>query len=181
MHAIDASLTARDVMSTDVLTVTEDLTVRELARFLIEHEISGAPVVGRRGRLVGIVSVADVVRATAEQGLVGGKEPRVLTTRPPETLEMLFAEEQAEETPVEEEMADEELADEEPLRVADIMSTRVLTVPPETPIDQLARAMLQARYHRLLVTAAERIVGVVSSMDLVRVLADRSAAPGRIT
>jgi len=167
----DHKLTAHDVMTPEVLTVTADLTVRELARFLVDHEISGVPVVDARGRLVGLVSVADVVRAAAEEEREGGTAPRKLTTRPPEALELLFAEEPQEEV-VEEELADEELAEEAPLRVADIMSTRLLSVGPDTPLDQVARAMLQARYHRVLVTDGERLVGVITSMDLVRVLAD---------
>jgi len=168
------TLTARDVMTTEVLTVTEDLTLRELARFLVDHEISGAPVIGARGRLLGIVSLYDVVRAAAEEEHEGGTAPRALTTRPPETLEMLFAEDESEPDDVEEELADEELAEEAPVRVADIMSTRVLTVAPATPLGQLARTMSQARYHRVLVTSGDRLVGVVSSMDLVRVLAEQT-------
>lgn len=169
------SLTARDVMTPDVLTVTADLTLRELARFLVDHEISGVPVVDGRGRLLGLVSLADVVRAAAEEEREGGTAPRKLTTRPPEALELLFAEDD-EEPVVEEELADEELAEQPPVRVADIMSTRLLTVAPVAPVEQIARAMLQARFHRVLVTDGEKLVGVITSMDLVRVLADEVAA-----
>jgi CBS domain-containing protein len=169
-------LTARDVMTPDVMAVSEDLTLREVARFLIDREITGAPVVDGRGRLLGIVSLADIARAFGEVERPGGTAPRRLTSRPPEALELLFAEEPVEETTVEEELADEELAEEAPLQVRDVMSNPVLTVAPDTPVDEVARVMLQARFHRVMVTAGDELVGVVSSMDLVRALADVALA-----
>jgi predicted transcriptional regulator len=68
------TLTANDVMNTEVLTVRVDLTVRELAAFLTEKQISGAPVVDLDGRLVGVVSVTDVAESDAERpDLVGDR------------------------------------------------------------------------------------------------------------
>jgi len=51
----------------EVLTVRVDLTVRELAAFLTEKQISGAPVVDGSGRLVGLVSLTDVAENDAER------------------------------------------------------------------------------------------------------------------
>src|SRR5688572_24908905 len=61
------TLTARDVMNREVLTVRVDLSVRELAAFLTENQISGAPVVDREGRLVGVVSLTDVAEYDADR------------------------------------------------------------------------------------------------------------------
>ncbi len=58
-------ITAADLMNPEVLTVSEELSVRELAGFLLDHEITGAPVVDREGRLVGVVSVVDIADAAA--------------------------------------------------------------------------------------------------------------------
>ncbi|HUU54920.1 MAG TPA: CBS domain-containing protein [Armatimonadota bacterium] len=55
------SLTARDVMSTDVVTASPSMTVQELARLLAENRISGVPVVDYKGDLLGIVSEADIL------------------------------------------------------------------------------------------------------------------------
>jgi CBS domain-containing protein len=170
-------LTAQDVMTRDVMAVSADLSLREVARFLIDREITGAPVVDGRGRLLGIVSLADIARALGEIERAGGTAPRRLTSRPPEALELLFAEEPTEETSVEEELADEELAEETPVQVRDIMSNPVLTVAPDSPLDEVARVMLQARFHRVMVTTDGELLGVVSSMDLVRVLADSVPTP----
>ena len=60
-------ITACDLMNPEVLRVPDSMTVPELAAFLTENEITGAPVEDRGGKLVGVVSVADVTRAVAEQ------------------------------------------------------------------------------------------------------------------
>jgi CBS domain-containing protein len=55
-----ASTRAYDIMTTDVLTVTPDMSVDEARELLFQHSIHGLPVVDHSGRLVGIVSVVDV-------------------------------------------------------------------------------------------------------------------------
>lgn len=58
-------ITASDLMNPIVLTVRADLTLNELAAFLSENEITGAPVEDGSGKLVGVVSVVDLARAVA--------------------------------------------------------------------------------------------------------------------
>jgi CBS domain-containing protein len=52
---------ARDIMTRDVITVAPTMTVKQLANTLIKNQVSGAPVAGKNGRIIGIVSEADVV------------------------------------------------------------------------------------------------------------------------
>ena len=61
-------ITASDLMNPEVLTVHDDMTVRELAAFLIENEISGAPVADAEERLVGVVSLVDVAAVASGEG-----------------------------------------------------------------------------------------------------------------
>jgi predicted transcriptional regulator len=56
----------KDLMSPDIMTVADDMTTDELARYLIEREISGAPVVDSQGHLIGVVSMTDIGRNMAE-------------------------------------------------------------------------------------------------------------------
>ena len=58
-------ITASDLMNPDVLEVGLDMTVHDLAAFLAENEITGAPVANEDGELVGVVSMVDVIRAFA--------------------------------------------------------------------------------------------------------------------
>ena len=150
--------TAADVMTPDVLMVGEDMTVSELADFLIEHEITGAPVVDRKGKAVGVVSVTDIAAAhtgsEAAIGLIphheyfGGAEG--FTIR---------------------EMRGFQVEDDE-RRVAEIMTPAIFSVPEDTPVSKVARTMIAGRIHRLLVTRQEKIIGIVTSLDLLSVLAE---------
>ena len=56
----------KDLMSPDIMTVADEMTTDELARYLTEREISGAPVVDSQGHLVGVVSLTDIGRNMAE-------------------------------------------------------------------------------------------------------------------
>ncbi|HEX4955453.1 MAG TPA: CBS domain-containing protein [Thermoanaerobaculia bacterium] len=58
-------ITASDLMNPEILSVPLDMGLLELARFLVDSEISGAPVADDEGRLVGVVSVVDLTRALA--------------------------------------------------------------------------------------------------------------------
>ena len=52
---------AKDIMTRDIITVSPTTTVKKLAMTLIKNQISGAPVAGKNGKIVGIVSEADIV------------------------------------------------------------------------------------------------------------------------
>jgi CBS domain-containing protein len=52
---------AKDIMTRDVITVSPTATVKNLAMTLIKNQISGAPVAGRDGKIIGVVSEADIV------------------------------------------------------------------------------------------------------------------------
>jgi len=52
---------AKDIMTTDVITVSPNTTIKNLAMTLIKNQISGAPVSAKNGKIVGVVSEADIV------------------------------------------------------------------------------------------------------------------------
>ena len=52
---------AKDIMTRDVITVSPTATIKNLAMTLIKNQISGAPVAGRNGKIIGVVSEADIV------------------------------------------------------------------------------------------------------------------------
>jgi CBS domain-containing protein len=161
-------LTAQDVMTREVLVVSESMTVEELARFLVDHEISGAPVVDSQGRPVGVISFADLARLASEG--TEGEAPRGDAFR-----RWTLAEE--------EDFEDESWlsADDleqltvrggETLQVADVMSTPVQTVSEGTPVPEIAALMSSGHFHRLLVVDDVRLVGIITSMDLLGLLAE---------
>jgi CBS domain-containing protein len=154
-------LTARDVMSTEVLTVPLDFTVRELAAFLTEKQISGAPVVDTRGRLVGMVSVTDVAENDVEA-------PDLAVDRSSPAFDLRGWEERMNE----EDLRPLHIASDDVL-VRDIMTPALYTIAEDTPVPEIAHTMVAGRIHRLVVTRAGGMVGIVTSLDLVRLLVGR--------
>ena len=149
-------ITAADVMNPNVLLVQEDMTLDELANFLVDNEISGAPVEDEAGRLVGVVSVTDVAQAVAADRSPGSNPDfyvhewgGVLTRDSVRDLGAGSAE----------------------LRVRDIMTPTVYSVDEQTGIPEVAETLIKSHIHRLLVTrGGERVVGILTSSDLLGLL-----------
>lgn len=154
----------REVMSRDVIMVRDDMTLQEVATFLTENQISGAPVEDAEGRLVGVVSLSDVARATSEQPHLEAERPR--SERPPVPDYYLRGWERR--------LAAEELESfqvEEPgLLVSEIMTPRIHSVDEATPVSAAARMMREAHIHRVLVTGRGKVVGIVTTSDLLGLL-----------
>lgn len=119
---------ARDIMTHEVISITPDATIQDAARLLSAYNISGAPVIDRRGEMVGIVTEADLI----------GKEGET---------------------------------------VADIMTPRVVSVNERTPVDEIAQILTSNRFKRVPVVRGERVVGIVSRANIVRMMASRWVCP----
>ncbi len=150
-------LTARDVMSTGIQVLTTAMTVREAATFLVDHEISGAPVEDSRGELVGVLSMTDIARSTSEGGSgLGARDHAFYNSR-------------WEEVVSQEDLGDLHFADDS-LQVADVMTPIVLAVDGGVPVREVARSMLDGHVHRLLVTDAKKVIGIITTSDLLDLL-----------
>lgn len=154
--------TAADVMRPAVFSVPSTMPLPEFQEALIEHRISGCPVIDN-GRLVGIASRADIVRQLCTEREVAEK-----------TSDFYF-----DETGFHEDTMDspEEIAERigeriEGLSVGDVMTRNPATIPLDLPVIEIARRLIDARIHRLPVTDGETFVGMVTTSDLVRMIAD---------
>ncbi|HKH49332.1 MAG TPA: CBS domain-containing protein [Thermoanaerobaculia bacterium] len=157
-------ITAADLMNPRVLTVRQDLTVRELANVLVENEISGAPVEDRSGKLVGVVSLTDIAAAFAED------EDEEEEESEGERGDFFLSE--WEDDGMTREEIEELGLDEAELTVAEIMTPEVFTVREDTPVSEIAEAMIQNHVHRILVTREDRVVGIISTSDLLGLLVE---------
>ena len=147
-------ITASDLMNPEVLTVRDDMSVRELASFLIENEISGAPVADAEGRLVGVVSLVDIAALASGEGRRGGDGSGFFGPDWDDGLD-------------EEDMED---LDQDGLRVADIMTPQVFSVSEDATVPEIASLMLKGHLHRLLVTREDRAIGIITTSDLLGLL-----------
>ncbi len=150
------SLTAADLMSRDVLTIPRAMSLRAAAHLLAQLRVSGAPVVDERGACVGVISATDFLRRADGQRKDGLPAPRsdcVCADWQMVEIDTLPAE-----------------------AVCSHMTADPVMVPPHMPIRQLARAMVDAHIHRVIVTdARERPIGVVSSTDVLAAVARTEA------
>lgn len=166
---------ARDIMRPDVLVLRTDDTVRSAAEQLEEIRASGAPVVDAAGKLVGVLTLSDIARSEH----VGDDGVQARPARPLDDEPVAAADDAADED--EELFPTDEFADEVlgRLRVVDWMSPGVIQVSPDLPLAAVCRRMLDAAIHRVFVVEREALLGVVSTEDVVRLLAEPPKRSGR--
>jgi CBS domain-containing protein len=141
----------RDVMTPDVCTAAPDTTIGEIAQRLAGLHISAVPVVDLQGRVVGIVSESDLLRRM-ELGTEVHRHFWAALTTSSDQLAKEFVRARAR-------------------RAADIMTTPVITVAEDTPLQDLADLFEDNGIKRAPVVRDGKLVGIVSRADLVRALA----------
>ncbi len=158
-------LLVRDVMNEKVLTVEPALALPELEREFLASRVGAFPVVDGT-RLVGLVSRSDVVR-------------QLVTERSYEEYvsDFYYSDGGGDEGGADQRESLEEIASRSgarlaSLRVEDVMSRSLITTSADEELASAAATMVERRIHRLPVTESERLVGIVASLDLVRLFAD---------
>lgn len=163
-----------EIMQHQVVTVTPETTVTELLRVLVGAQISGVPVVGGGGEIVGVVSATDVVRLASESGEIPRGD---LTWEPLALLPEDYDEESTASffmVPGEWSYPTEDQAETlsagafEGSTVADIMTSAVFTVKPRDTVEEAAKFLLHGRIHRALVVEGEQLRGIVTAFDLLK-------------
>jgi CBS domain-containing protein len=141
-------LTVRDVMTQPVVSVQPGATIREVARLLVDHRISGLPVVDVNGVVLGVVSEADLL--VKEQGA------NAVRHRP---LARFLGESSASQA---------QLAKLAAVSAGDAMTAPAVTIEPDRRVTEAAGTMIARGINRLPVVEGQRLVGIVTRADLVR-------------
>jgi len=171
MNKIDA-LRARDVMRTDVATLATDDTIESALALFEEARISGAPVVAS-GRLVGMLTRADISRP--EHLKEGGIETRHGYEPAPAAEELIDDIDLEEAFYAKEDYSSAILGARE--LVGDWMTSGVVTVEPGAPLAHVCQVMLDKQVHRVCVTEGGKLLGLISSIDVVRQVARLAPEP----
>ena len=150
-------LKAQDIMTNNVITVTEDMPVKELAIILSKNKISGAPVVDNEGKLIGVVTESDLIDQTKKVHI-----PTVVSIFD----SFLFL-----ESP---ERLEKDLKKMAASTVKDISSEEIVNVNKDTRLDELATLMSEKKVHTLPVVEGDKLVGVIGKSDIIRTLAMNS-------
>jgi CBS domain-containing protein len=149
--AMEVPMMASDVMVSPVVTVKPSASVKEVAKLLLERHISGVPVVDDQNKVVGIVSEGDLLHR-AETGTERRRSWWLLGFAGETTLPEEYVKAHAH-------------------RVADVMSTRVISATPETPLREVAELLQANSIKRVPIEKNGQLVGIVSRANLVQVVA----------
>ena len=148
----------KDLMNPDIMTVADDMTSDALARYFIEREISGAPVVDSQGHLIGVVSMTDIGRTLAEPSEVESSRSSGFY----HDIDVDFTLEDLGQRYIEERAT----------TARDVMTPVIYQVPVTASVAEAARMMIDQHIHRLVVTQGKEPVGIITSLDLLKILAE---------
>jgi CBS domain-containing protein len=145
----------RRVMRDAITALTPETSLAAAAKLFAERRVGGAPVVDAGGRVLGVASRSDLLRGAAGGDRRGTSafylmlhgEPVISGTHPP---------------------GDPSGAPDGV--VGDVMNKRVISVAPDSPLRDAVATMLREEIHRLLVLDGDKLVGVVSTMDVLRAM-----------
>lgn len=149
-------ITARDIMTTELITLTPDMDFTSAARVLLDNHINGAPVVDGNGRLVGILCQSDLVA-----------QHKPLPT--PTLITLLDSFVRLTPTKELEKQARKIAA----MTVDEAMTPNPITVKPDTSIEAIAGLMVDSGLHTLPVVDEGRLAGIIGKEDVLRTLLSR--------
>lgn len=156
-----SGLCARQIMHGNLLTVYEGWTIYRLAEFFIHRQISAAPVIASDHELVGVVSVSDIVRFNTMDD-----------QQRSDALRNLYRDSCGQEINETDLRAWVNTADRN-CTVHQIMVPEVITVDVQAPLSKVVDILVEHHIHRVFVTEDNKITGVITAMDALKVLHER--------
>jgi CBS domain-containing protein len=145
----------RDIMSTDLATVSPRTTLRDAAALLTQRHVSGMPVL-RNGGIVGMISASDILLFA---GSAGDTDAELLAL-------------------VGEQVSEGGVAAPGPLdghTVEEAMTRKLWALDSDADVTLAAQLMTRNGIHRVIVTANGKLAGIVSTSDIARAFADGQA------
>jgi len=146
-------ITAKDIMATDLITVTPDMEISKAAKILLDNRINGVPVVDDGGRLVGILCQSDLITQQKKLPI-----PTLFTFL--DGLIRLTSMKQIEK----------QVSKIAALTVLEAMTPDPVTVRPDTGIETVASLMVDNNFHTLPVVEDSDLVGIIGKEDVLRTL-----------
>ena len=146
---------ARDIMTTNVITINPSLSVEQIAQLLLSCSISGVPVVDAEDRLIGVVSEGDLLRRR-EGGTERHRSWWLNLLAGPEGRAREFVKTHGH-------------------RAEDVMTREVVTITADTPVGEIAEILEKRHIKRVPVVEDGKIIGIVSRANLLHGLATHKA------
>lgn len=173
----------RNIMQTDVVTADPEMSVYDLSKLFTEHDITGVPVVDVEGEVLGVVSMTDVIRLAADDTDIR-VAPRPFITADADLADDTAEEDEEDDVVFYFQQMDAPGAGAGPAAdwatesdldrydVRSIMTPANFHVVPDATLGELAGFLLRGRIHRALVMEDDKLVGIVTTVDVLRAVAD---------
>jgi len=146
-------LKAKDIMTKEVISVKPETTIEELARLLMKQQISGAPVVDDKGKIVGIVTENDLISKNSRLHI-------------PTILRLFDA-----YIPLGTSKMESDIRKMAASTVEDICTKEIITVDEEASVEYIATIMTEKRIHILPVVREGKLVGIIGKKDMIKGIA----------
>lgn len=144
-------LKVKDVMTTDVISVKSDMSVKQLAEVLFENRINGVPVMDKDNQLLGVVTERDLIDQTKKFHI-----PTIITF-----LDSVFMLDKGNRV-------EKEIQKMTGTTVKDICSREPVTLPPEAGLDEAATVMADKNVYTLPVMEKGRLIGIIGKRDILK-------------
>lgn len=149
---------ARELMQRDVLTLSPEASLLDAHRLFVESEISGAPVVGDDGAVMGVLTALDLLRTVSDEHESGRAHGVYFR----DSMEFSSPDWSRDVEDFQDRLAG--------LTVSEVMTREIVGVEETAPIAEAAGIMRGQRVHRVLVLREGRLVGILTTFDLVALL-----------
>ena len=149
-------LTAKDIMTNNVITVRKDTLVNDLAEVLWKNKISGAPVLDEDGNVVSVVTESDLIDQNKKVHI-----PTMISI-----LDSVIFLESSKKT-------EKEIKKMAGNTVQDICAMELVSVSEDTALDEIATIMAEKKVHTLPVMRDKKLVGVIGKSDIIRAMANK--------
>lgn len=146
-------ITVRDIMTTNLITVTQDMDIVRATKILLDNRINGVPVVDNSGGLVGLLCQSDLITQQKKLPI-----PTLFTFL--DGLIRMTSMKQLEK----------QVSKIAAITVLDAMTANPITVRPDTELETVAALMVDSNFHTLPVVEDSSLVGIIGKEDVLRTL-----------
>ncbi len=147
-------ITAKEIMTEEVITVTQDTAIKRLSDLFIQHKVNGFPVVDEDGQLIGIVTEKNLIEQSKNLHI-----PTVIAL-----FDAVIYLESGKKF-------EAEVKRYNATQVKDIYTSNVVTVSPDAGVHEIASLMAEKSVHSIPVVDGKKILGIIGKLDIIKGLA----------
>ncbi len=148
--------TARDIMTTKIVTIKKDATIEDLANLFIEHKVNGIPVVDEEENVIGIVTEGDLIEQNKNLHI-------------PTVIALFDA-----VIPLEgQKTFESEVKRLTASKVEDIYNDKVISVTPDKDVQYVGTLMADNDIHTIPVIEGKKLLGIIGKVDVIKAMTQK--------